>query len=736
MNKIIVFLIVLLTLCIQLAAQNVSINTDGSAPNPSSMLDIKSISKGLLMPRLTSVQRTGISAPAKGLILYDSTTNSFWFYKGSAWTEISDAANVWNLTGNTATNPATNFIGTTDVQPLRFRVNNAWAGEIHPTSGNLFLGVASGQANTTGYLNTAFGNASLKNNTVSNFNVAIGDSALYNHIGFGGGNTAVGSHALFASINGNLNTAVGYYSLSNNTDGVSNTAVGINTLANNIYGYENTAIGSRALQYNTSVNNTAIGANALRFNDNGIGNTSTGSKALYSNISGNRNTANGESALYFNSIGNHNTANGSFALNGNTTSNFNIAIGSSALTTQSYNNGGVAWDADNVAVGYSALYFNQPTSIFNGIQNTAIGNLVLEKNQTGYSNTAMGYAALNSNTNGHQNTAIGQGALYSNTSGHQNTAIGYSALSSDTSGYHNTAIGYSALSANTKGNFNNAFGMYALTANSTAVSNVAMGNYALSDQSFSNGGISYTGGNVAIGVNALFYNNPISTVTGVYNTAVGLNSLFNNVTGSGNTALGYNAGPNTGAISNTTCIGNGTIATANNQMVLGNAAVTEFYCYGAYAGTTAGASNLTVLNTGQIVRSTSSRRYKKDIVPIDINTASIYKLRPVSYNSFTDADRHFGLIAEEVAEVIPELASYAKEKQVVKGSSSDKMIPDAVQYPLLSVLLLKEVQKHEQTINKLQATIEVQQIKILQQQQQYETLLKRIEMLEKKNKKL
>ncbi len=726
MKKIIAFLIVLFSLSIQLVAQSVSITTDGSAPNSSSMLDIKSTSKGLLMPRLTSVQRTGISSPAKGLILFDSTTNSFWFYKGSAWTEISAVNNSWNLTGNTATNPAINFIGTTDLQPLRFRVNNAWAGEINPLSSNMFMGLASGQANTSGISNTAFGNAALKNNTVTSYNVAMGDSALYNHIGpAGGGNTAVGTHALFASTEGDLNTAVGYYSLSNNSYGTLNTAVGINTLSNNVIGNDNTAIGSRALQYNTSHVNTAIGVSALRFNSIGSYNTSAGSYALNFNTSGSYNTANGAGALY-----------------NNTTSNNNVAIGYSALLTQSFSNSGTAYDADNVAIGFNALKFNQPNSIYTGIQNTAVGNLVLEKNKTGYSNTAMGYAALNSNTSGARNTAIGQGALYANTSGYYNTAIGYSALSSDTSGYQNTAIGYIALSSNTSGYSNNAIGVGALYSNTTGRMNSALGNEALyknttaegnvaigyralySQTTFPSDGLPWISGNVAIGVNALSSNNPNSNSTGVYNTAVGYNSLIYNVTGSGNTALGYNAGPNTGGISNTTCIGNGTIATANNQMVLGNADVTQFYCYGAWVGTTAIASNLTVLNTGQIVRSTSSRRYKKDIVPIDINTTSIYKLRPVSYNSYTDDSRHFGLIAEEVAEVIPELASYAKESQVIKGSNSEKMIPDAVQYPLLSVLLLKEVQKHEQTIIELNDSITALKKMLIAQQAQIDALKK------------
>ncbi|MEM6379365.1 MAG: hypothetical protein AAF705_14240, partial [Bacteroidota bacterium] len=66
----------------------VGVNEDGSQADASSMLDIKSTTKGLLIPRMTTSQRTNIGSPATGLMVFDSTTNSFWFYNGSGWTEI------------------------------------------------------------------------------------------------------------------------------------------------------------------------------------------------------------------------------------------------------------------------------------------------------------------------------------------------------------------------------------------------------------------------------------------------------------------------------------------------------------------------------------------------------------------------------------------------------------------------------------------------------------------------
>lgn len=67
-----------------LTGQAVSINTDGSAPDASAILDIKSMDKGFLVPRMSSAQRLLIGSPAEGLLVFDETTNSFWFYNSTS----------------------------------------------------------------------------------------------------------------------------------------------------------------------------------------------------------------------------------------------------------------------------------------------------------------------------------------------------------------------------------------------------------------------------------------------------------------------------------------------------------------------------------------------------------------------------------------------------------------------------------------------------------------------------
>lgn len=111
---------------------NVGIGT--KSPDQSAVLDIQSADKGLLIPRMTLEQRNKISNPADGLLIYQLGENSgFYYYENTSWKSISEneaksvaAANPdnWSILGNSGTNPATNFIGTTDNQPIVFKTNN------------------------------------------------------------------------------------------------------------------------------------------------------------------------------------------------------------------------------------------------------------------------------------------------------------------------------------------------------------------------------------------------------------------------------------------------------------------------------------------------------------------------------------------------------------------------------------------------------------------------------------
>ena len=118
-----------------LMAQSVSINTDGSSPDASAMLDIKSTGKGLLMPRMTQAQRAAIVSPATGLVIYQTDGTPGYYYNSGTpgspgWIQLVTDLTGWKTNGNGGTNPATNFLGTTDNQPLQFKVNNFRSGKI------------------------------------------------------------------------------------------------------------------------------------------------------------------------------------------------------------------------------------------------------------------------------------------------------------------------------------------------------------------------------------------------------------------------------------------------------------------------------------------------------------------------------------------------------------------------------------------------------------------------------
>lgn len=180
-------------------AQGVGINDDGSMPNNSAMLDVKSTNKGLLIPRMTEAQRTAIALPANGLTVYQTDAGAsgtgigFWYYDVSVWRKLETG---WRLTGNADTVDGTNFLGTTDNKPLNFRVNNQKSGRIglagdgstflgyqagsnddYSNRQNTFIGYQAGSSNTTGSRNTANGYQALYYNETGDDNTALGNMA-------------------------------------------------------------------------------------------------------------------------------------------------------------------------------------------------------------------------------------------------------------------------------------------------------------------------------------------------------------------------------------------------------------------------------------------------------------------------------------------------------------------------------------------------------------------------------
>lgn len=122
-------------------SQNVAINATGAAPAASAMLDITSTTSGLLIPRMTTAQRTAIAAPATGLKVYDTTTGTFWYFNGIVWVQILTSSTGWALGGNTLT--GTELMGSNNAQPVRFFCNGLERFRINPTDGEVIVGATT-----------------------------------------------------------------------------------------------------------------------------------------------------------------------------------------------------------------------------------------------------------------------------------------------------------------------------------------------------------------------------------------------------------------------------------------------------------------------------------------------------------------------------------------------------------------------------------------------------------------
>jgi len=114
MKKVIWYCMLLLLAGPQLVRAQVAINTDASSPHASAMLEIKTNNKGFLGPRLTSAQRTAIASPADGLWVYDTDTKTFWFYKGSAWSELAMGGSTFALPYTATINYTGTILGLTN----------------------------------------------------------------------------------------------------------------------------------------------------------------------------------------------------------------------------------------------------------------------------------------------------------------------------------------------------------------------------------------------------------------------------------------------------------------------------------------------------------------------------------------------------------------------------------------------------------------------------------------------
>ena len=312
-----------------------------------------------------------------------------------------------------------------------------------------------------------------------------------------------------------------------------------------------------------------------------------------------------------------------------------------------------------------------------GNGNTNEGTGALFSLTTGANNTAMGFDALYSLTSSNGNTALGDHALYTMTDADKfgfgvNTAIGANALQNNTTGFFNTATGHAALASNTTGFRNTADGKGALNLNTTGAGNVATGNAAL-----------------------------VNNTTGSENIALGFFAGDNLTTGDNNIDIA-----NIGVAGEANTIRIGTEVAVVDQFGLTHSAHTATFIAGIYGETTSDAGSAVPVyidTNGNLGTAASSERFKKDIRPMDNSSDVLLSLKPVTFHYKTDTKDtpQFGLVAEEVAKVNPNL--------VVRDAKGDIY---TVRYEAVNAMLLNEFLKEHRKVDEQGATIAKQQKQI------------------------
>lgn len=591
MYKINLFLAVVFNiLVINAFTQNVAITDDDSyVANGSAMLDVKSVSKGLLIPRLTTIQRTSIVSPATGLLVFDTNLSSFYYWNGASWTNLTSgsASGVWGYNapyvylnnssdklGVGTSTPKGKMEVKSDVSlatndPIFQVINNNGDTVFAVYQQGVRVNVEDSPGKAAGSKGGfAVGGFSPSKGTFTNEFLRVTPDSVRIYIednpakatGSKGG-FAVGGFSPSKTTVANYmdmtpqNYFIGHEAGINNSSGISNLFLGYNAGKANDAGNNNIYMGHYSgLSAVDCSHNVFLGSEAGKFTVNNYGygafgsyNVLVGRSAGFSNISGYSNAFLGDQAGYFNTSGYYNTFLGAESGLSNTTGMQNIYIGyrsgpnANALATPPVNHGtgsnniclgnnsGVSLSSgfNNVFIGLSAGYSDST-----GSTNLFLGNYAGYKNTSGSYNVFMGNSSGSNGTSGSYNTFIGEQSGYNCSAGQRNLYIGYRSgySTSASNGWDNVCLGNSAGYSMTSGYNNHFIGLEAGYSNTSGQSNVFIGKRT--------GYFNTTGGaNVFIG-SISGYNN----TTGQLNIFMGSNTGYSNTVGGSNAFIGYNSG--------------------------------------------------------------------------------------------------------------------------------------------------------------------------------------------------
>ncbi len=517
----------------------------------------------------------------------------------------------------------------------------------------------------------------------------------------------------------------------------SNTATGSHALYLNVSGIQNVALGRAALYSNTSNGNTAVGAYASRLLTTGAYNTAIGIATLEFNVSGSYNTALGANAGKNNPNGSNNTLFGFYA-GENSTGSGNVLVGYSSGRNETGSN---KLYIENSASGTPLVYGEFDTNLLRVNGTLDVNNAYQFPTSDGTTGQALvtdgagavTWTDVNSETTkiidtdldtqiqveesadddtirfdiaGTQYFTMKNGRINVHSTG-QSTFLGeYAGLNDDLTNNFNTAIGKSAMYTNTTGVGNTAVGVNTLY-NHTADGATAVGINALYNNT--------TGvNNTSIGAYASNNN-----TTGFQNTSIGAYALYNNTTGANNTVIGQNAGRNaTGSGNIFIGIGSGINETGDNKLYIENSGSTTPLVYGEFDTDylqVNGNFDVGVSGDGTVARSNawntfSDRRWKTNFKKIENALGKLNQINGYYYNwkDKKDQSLQIGVIAQEIEAVLPEIVN------------TDKNGYKSVDYSKISALLI-QVAKEQQSI------LENQEAKIEELSKKYTDLAKEIE---------
>jgi hypothetical protein len=630
------------------ARSQVLISSGTGTPDNSSMLEIQSDSKGLLIPRMTTAQRGLISAPAEGLLVYDTDRHSFFLRGSGKWIDLSTSSEIWsqNTTGAYLTSQSINVaVGTTPVVGKKM-VIRADAGkaitdplfEVQDAAGFPILRVTSegvrvyvkphtiGKASSGGFAVGRYGIAKEGEKGLNDlFFVNTSGTRVYTT-----GAVEDGGGFAVAQYNSSNQENYSFYTTENSTrvftDGKLTAEKDSNEIQTNgvIYEHEgdsypkatsggfavgrygiakgnndnymfmipeNYFIGHDAgegIQLNpvsfTGKYNTFFGYQSGMVNNDGFQNVFIGYQTGLANVSGDDNIFVGNQSGYGNTTGWRNVFLGSTAGYTNTSGNDNVFLGTNA----GYAN---LTGISNVFIGSYAGYKNigGTGADDDGDYNIFIGDRSGFANTLGYGNVFMGYQSGNSNVDGDDNVFLGYQSGYWNTAGVRNIFLGAHSGYRNIDGFANIFIGVGAGYYNETGDNNTCLGYVTGYNLSSGVNNVFIG----SSTGYNNTSGSY---NLFLGFEAGLWNS-----LGSWNTFLGYQSGYANTTGNYNLFIGYFSGK-----SNTTGTDNlfiGTESGSKNTTTSNNTFIGHYTGYSntggmnnMFIGPNAGYSNINGVN--------------------------------------------------------------------------------------------------------------------------------------------